>query len=301
MTTQELVKPLPTSGAGAAETQFSELRRREFARLDASGLAYLDYTGAALYPASLIRADSERLLAGIAGNPHSESAPSVASSSAVETARQRTLRFFDADPDEYAVVFTSNATGAMRILAEAFPFRRGSSLTLTAAGFEDGTVNFLGLPAVADGLLWLSGIGLDRVRLHVREMTAALLDRLTDLDDGVEIYGPRDGARGGIITFNVRDRNGQILHYPDVENFARQRGVAIRGGCFCNPGAAEHALAIPADRARSCLRGRYSISRFRKCLGNAPVGALRASLGIPTTVSDLDRLTEMISEVGQMR
>ena len=45
----------------SASLDCGALRAREFARLDAAGLAYLDYTGAALYPASLVRRDARRL------------------------------------------------------------------------------------------------------------------------------------------------------------------------------------------------------------------------------------------------
>src|ERR1035438_5195940 len=50
----------------------------------------------------------------------------------VRKAKRRTLEFLDADPAEYDVIFTANASGAMRILAEAFPFESGSRLVLTA-------------------------------------------------------------------------------------------------------------------------------------------------------------------------
>src|SRR5262249_12142226 len=114
------------------KSEFDVLRHREFSRLDATGSVYLDYTGAALYPASLIQADACRLKGKVLGNPHSESLPSLASTDAIHVAKQSTLRFFDADPDIYDVVFTANASGAMRILAEAFPFRMGSRFVLTA-------------------------------------------------------------------------------------------------------------------------------------------------------------------------
>src|SRR5688572_7316247 len=74
------------------------LRAHEFARLDASGLVYLDYTGAALYPASLVRRDARRLATNLLGNPHAESAPSTASTAALDDARRLTLRLLDADP-----------------------------------------------------------------------------------------------------------------------------------------------------------------------------------------------------------
>ena len=115
-----------------ATDRVAALREREFGRLDRSGTAYLDYTGAALYPASLVRRDARRLLAAVRGNPHAESAPSAASTAAVERARRLTLEFVGADPEAYDVVFTANASGALRILAEAFPFDRNSRLVLTA-------------------------------------------------------------------------------------------------------------------------------------------------------------------------
>ena len=46
--------------------------------------------------------------------------------------RAAVLRFASASPDEYAVVFTPNATGALRLVGEAFPFERGRRLLLTA-------------------------------------------------------------------------------------------------------------------------------------------------------------------------
>jgi selenocysteine lyase/cysteine desulfurase len=42
------------------------------------------------------------------------------------------LRFFDADPDEYAVCFTANASGALKLVAEAYPWEAGVQLLLTA-------------------------------------------------------------------------------------------------------------------------------------------------------------------------
>jgi selenocysteine lyase/cysteine desulfurase len=104
---------------------FDALRKSEFARLDATGSVYLDYTGAALYPASLVSRDSQRLTSGVFGNPHSESGPSLSSTEAIDDARRLTLRFLDADPAQYDVIFTANASGGIRLLAESLPVRRG--------------------------------------------------------------------------------------------------------------------------------------------------------------------------------
>ena len=82
-----------------------------------------------------------------------------------------------------------------------------------------------------------------------------------------------------------------------VESAARQYGIAIRGGCFCNPGAAEHAFGFPVRRARRCLDGDFSVARFRSCMSGHPVGALRASIGVPTSKADLDRLLELAADL----
>jgi selenocysteine lyase/cysteine desulfurase len=111
---------------------FSELRAHEFRRLDAHGEAYLDYTGSALYPESAVRWHLDTLVRGVFGNPHSSHGPSRASTEAGESARRAILAFLDADPDEYTVCFTANASAAVKLVAESFPFAPGCGLVLTA-------------------------------------------------------------------------------------------------------------------------------------------------------------------------
>ena len=41
------------------------------------------------------------------------------------------LRFFEADPDEYAVVFTANASQALKLVGEAYAFEPGDHFLLT--------------------------------------------------------------------------------------------------------------------------------------------------------------------------
>jgi selenocysteine lyase/cysteine desulfurase len=111
---------------------FGQLRRNEFGRLDAGGHVYLDYTGTALYTATQIERHHERLLGQVFGNPHSENPAALESTERMERARRRVLAFFNADPAEYDVVFTANASNALRTVGESFPFEHGSRLVLTA-------------------------------------------------------------------------------------------------------------------------------------------------------------------------
>lgn len=111
---------------------FSELRATEFSRLDAGGHVYLDYTGSGLYPESLVRRHAGWLQGVVLGNPHSKNPSSQAATDHVEAARARILEYFDADPAEYEVVFTANASHSLKLVGEAYPFEEGARYLLTA-------------------------------------------------------------------------------------------------------------------------------------------------------------------------
>ncbi|KAM4065276.1 aminotransferase class-V domain-containing protein [Hirsutella rhossiliensis] len=109
-----------------------ELRASEYSYLDEQGHVYLDYTGAGLAAHAQYRAHQARSLGTTYGNPHSLSPTSQSSTDMVELVRTRVLSHLNASPEEYAFIFTANATGAMRLVGESYPFRRGSRLVLTS-------------------------------------------------------------------------------------------------------------------------------------------------------------------------
>jgi len=449
--------PSPTTDRDLG-ARFEELRRTEFSRLDEHGYSYLDYTGSALYAESHLRDHEAFLEHHVLGNPHSENPASAAATRIVDDTRRDVLDFFGADPSEYTVVFTANASGALKLVGESYPFGAGSRLTLLAdshnsvngiriyaeragalatylpldaelrmdrsveippagagpslfsfpaqsnfsgvrhplalveeakalgydvlldaaayvptspldvgsvkpdfvcvsfykmfgfptgvgaliarrealgrlqrpwfaggtvefvsienrihrlvlgaGAFEDGTLNFLGIAAVQSGLAFLRAIGMEQVQARVGYLTERLLGILTDArhpdgSSGVRVYGPGSTAdRGGTVSFNVLDRDGRFVPYGDVERAAGAAGIALRGGCFCNPGAAERALELPAQAMRECLekipQGSFSLRELADCLGgDVAVGALRASVSIPTTDADLDKLEAFLKD-----
>ncbi|KAF8557922.1 PLP-dependent transferase [Imleria badia] len=107
------------------------LRRTDFARLDRVGETYVDYMGGAQHPECLVRVHSDFLTQSIMGNTHSVSNSSRLSSECADEARRMVLSFFQA-PRGYTVIFTGNATGALKLVGEAFPFQEGSSFVLGA-------------------------------------------------------------------------------------------------------------------------------------------------------------------------
>jgi selenocysteine lyase/cysteine desulfurase len=176
-------------------------------------------------------------------------------------------------------------------------------------GFEDGTVSFLDADAVIRGLDFLDGIGMPRIRRHVATLATSLAKRLGALShrDGspmIRLYGPTERYDcGGTVTFNVLDARGEVLAYERVEERARDAGVSVRGGCFCNPGASESAFGFVPERTAECIaetrREGWSLSAFarrmRECRGSHAVGAVRASMGIASNDRDVERLVEVVT------
>lgn len=52
------------------------------------------------------------------GNPHSDSTPSAQAGHRIDVIRERTLRFFNADPKYWDLVFVANATAAIKLVGE---------------------------------------------------------------------------------------------------------------------------------------------------------------------------------------
>src|SRR6266704_1040715 len=157
----------------ASTDRIDELRAAEYSCLDDGGHTYLDYTGAGLAADAQLRAQAERLRGGCFGNPHSENPTSSASTELVEEARAAVLRYFNAAPGDYAVIFTPNATGACRLVGEAYPFRRTSRLVLTADNHNsvNGLREFARAPGAATRYIRLSPADL---RVAGEDVTAAL-------------------------------------------------------------------------------------------------------------------------------
>ncbi|KND87028.1 Molybdenum cofactor sulfurase [Tolypocladium ophioglossoides CBS 100239] len=113
-------------------TKLDELRAVEYSYLDEQCHVYMDYTGSGLAARAQYRAHAARLECTTFGNPHSINPTSQSATDLVEQTRKRVLAHFNASPEEYSVIFTANATGAARLVGEAYPFRRRSRLVLTS-------------------------------------------------------------------------------------------------------------------------------------------------------------------------
>ncbi len=431
-----------------------ELRAAEYARLDAAGHIYLDYTGGGLYAESQVREHHRLLSEHVFGNPHSSNPTSLFATQLIERTRASVLKFFHADPQEYVVIFTQNASGALRLVGEAYPFapdghylltfdnhnsvngirefarRRGAEVTYIpmslpdmrldpssldeylarakagkpnlfaypaqsnfssvqhplefvarahAAGwdvlldaaafvptnaldlsqvkpdfvplsfykifgyptglgallarrealaklqrpwfaggtitvasvqgnkyylaegpaaFEDGTLDYLNIPAVEIGLRHIETIGYAAIHERVRCLTGWLLDHLVPMKHRsgqplVRVYGPlTTEKRGGAVTVNFFDQDGQPIDHRFIEAEANKANISLRTGCFCNPGAGEIALGLSKMELAACFsqpehEQRLSLDDFRLCIDGKSSGAVRISIGLVTNFHDV--------------
>jgi selenocysteine lyase/cysteine desulfurase len=168
-------------------------------------------------------------------------------------------------------------------------------LTPGPAGFEDGTVNYLSLPAVEIGLKFIESIGIDLIHTRVMCLTGWLLDQLRALrySNGnplIRLYGPpTTDRRGGTVQVNFLDRAGALLDCNDVERLANAERISLRAGCHCNPGAREIALGFTAADLAPCFRDkdRLTFEQFLHVIDGKTTGALRASIGLVTNFADV--------------
>lgn len=183
---------------------------------------------------------------------------------------------------------------------------RSHVLAPSEAAFEDGTLDYLSIPAVEIGLRHIQAIGMDLIADRVRCLAGWMLDQLLALRHSnghpmVRIYGPTTTKdRGGTVTLNLYDPQGHLLDYRRIEELAGKEGISLRSGCFCNPGAGESAEGLTQEdmQAASTLGPGANLMSFMRMMqdrGHKSAGALRASIGLASNFADVWRFLQFIA------
>ena len=194
------------------------------------------------------------------------------------------------------------------VRAEATP-GEGFYLTPGPAGFEDGTVNYLGIPAVGIGLDHISAVGIQTIHTRVMCLTGWLLETLGALRHSngsplVRIYGPAGtDRRGATIAMNFFDPSGVLIDSVRVERRANRAGISLRSGCHCNPGVREVALGFSAAEMAAAFKDKDQLryQEFLQVIDGKTTGAVRASLGLATTFADVYRLWDFAAGLRDLR
>ncbi len=192
-----------------------EWRKTEYSRLDANRQIYLDYTGGGLYSESQLREHMEMLRTSVLGNPHSANPTSLAMTDLVEGTRKYVLRYFNASADEYIAVFTPNASGALKLVGEAFPFTPASQYILT---FDNhNSVNGIREFAKAKGA---------QVKYVPITMPELRIDR-AQLDD---LLNQVDPNHNNLFAFPAQSNFSGVKHPMDLIEQAHSKGLDIKNG-----------------------------------------------------------------------
>lgn len=168
--------------------------------------------------------------------------------------------------------------------------------------FEDGTINYLGIPAIKMGLDYLTEAGIDRINKRVSILTSYLIKELMEIRHGnghpvVRIFGPGDEeGRGGTIILNLFDQDGEIVPFQEVEQRANEMNFSIRTGCFCNPGIDEISNVLNRGELQDFFDSHKdgSYQEMQESLEKMR-GAIRISLGIVSNFADVRRFLRFLS------
>ncbi|MGH7792834.1 MAG: SufS family cysteine desulfurase, partial [Thermodesulfobacteriota bacterium] len=90
--------------------------------------------------------------------------------------------------------------------------------------YEAGTPNIAGGIGLAAAVDYLHKLGMEKIIAHERELVIHALESLSDFP-WIDIYGPKDGERVGVISFNIRG-----VHPHDVAGILDEEGIAVRSG-----------------------------------------------------------------------
>jgi len=139
----------------------------------------------------------------------------------------------------------------------------------------------------------LQAVGMDKIAEREDVLTRAFLERLSAIDD-IEIFGPTDMdsvPRAGVIAFNIKGLNdGLVATYLD-----HGWNIAVRNGCFCAHPYVKRLLKVDAQ-----AEARYMEDLNRGDWRTVP-GMVRASLGLYSTMEDLDVLEIALREMVQRK
>lgn len=117
-------------------------------------------------------------------------------------------------------------TGGEMVLAVSYEKASWNDLPMR---FEAGTPNIADAIALGAAVDYLQALGMDNVRKHEIDLTAYALNAFKELEEELDVYGPKDARKcGGIVSFHHPD-----VHPHDLGTVLDRRGIAIRTGHHC--------------------------------------------------------------------
>lgn len=108
--------------------------------------------------------------------------------------------------------------------------------------FEAGTPDYVGSYAWSVAARYMQSCGIDTIAENEQQLTAYAEQQLSQIA-GVKIYAAGQ-TKVGVLSFNIYDSNGKLVHPFDLGALLDQQGVAVRIGHHCAEPLIEH-LGVP--------------------------------------------------------
>ena len=168
--------------------------------------------------------------------------------------------------------------------------------------FEEGTVNFLSIPAVKMGLDWIQQLGMKNIKERIFCLTDYLIHELNELKHSngarlIHIFGPNNSEkRGSTLILNFFDRDENKIDVSLIEQKANAALISIRIGCFCNPGIDEINNCITSEELSLFYSSREDTHYDKIHFLGKMRGAIRISLGLMSNYADCEKFLFFCSE-----
>lgn len=107
----------------------------------------------------------------------------------------------------------------------------GTSYNVLPYRFEAGTPDYVGSYAWGVAARYMQDCGIETIAAYEHELTTYAEQRLSEIS-GVHIYAAGQ-KKAGVLSFNVFDGSGKIVHPFDIGALLDQQGVAVRIGHHC--------------------------------------------------------------------
>nr|XP_031838344.1 molybdenum cofactor sulfurase isoform X2 [Nomia melanderi] len=140
---------ITTSYTSVYDSKTAEILENNFSRINEE--CYLDHAGATLYSDSQIENITADLHNTLYANPHSVGTASNMTQDVIERTRYLILNHFHTSSDDYTVIFTSGATGSLKIVADTFLFAEEATNDAQTGHFvytQDNHTSVLGMREV---------------------------------------------------------------------------------------------------------------------------------------------------------
>jgi selenocysteine lyase/cysteine desulfurase len=158
--------------------------------------------------------------------------------------------------------------------------------------FEAGSPNVIGAVAFAAACETLEAIGMDTLATREHALSTRLDRGLSTIPHLNRLaLWPGHADRVGVASFTLDGHPAEAL----AARLSADYAIGVRHGCFCAHPLITRLLNVPEAEARQLH------ADLRRGLEPELPGAVRASIGLGTTVSDIDALIGALEEISPRR